>query len=69
MPTLLVTLAIAFIVIVVAILLLGIGWLLTGKSKIRGTCGQNPTKMRNEVDHCGTDSYCQVCKKPEDKKK
>lgn len=62
------TLSAAFVVIVIAVLLLGIGWLLTGKSKLRGgMCGRTPTQTKG----CGTDQTCGICGKqePEDKKK
>lgn len=69
MSTLFLTLAIAFVVVVIALALLGISWLLTGKSKIRpGACGRDPTK-KQEDDSCGTTTNCHLCKHPEDKSK
>jgi hypothetical protein len=67
MSELLVTLALAFGVVVVALAMLGISWLITGKSKLRpGACGRDPNKKRD--DECGTEADCQLCKK-DDKKK
>ncbi len=66
MNTLLLTIIIAFIAVIVAIGLLGIGWLLTGKSKIqRGACGRDPTKKREE--ECGTSTSCNLCEHPKEK--
>ena len=70
MSTLFLTLGIAFVVIMVALALLGISWLITGKLKIRpGACGRDPTKNRNEDDSCGTGVNCHLCKKSDQKKK
>lgn len=67
MTNLLVTLAIAFAVILVAIALLGLSWLIKGKSSLRpGACGRDPTKRRD--DSCGTTS-CDLCETPKEKKK
>ena len=67
MDTLLLTLAIAFVIVVVAIGLLALGWLVTGKSKIQpGACGRDPNKRRDES--CHTDVSCQLCDKKEHKK-
>lgn len=69
MSTLLLTLAIAFVVVVVALALLGISWLLTGKSKMRpGACGRDPTKTKEEKG-CGTSADCQLCEHHKDKKR
>lgn len=66
----LLTLMSAFIVVVIALALLAVGWLLTGKSKIRaGSCGRDPTKDRDRSEHCGTDVSCHLCHKPDEKKK
>lgn len=68
MSTLLLTLAIAFIVVMIALALLGISWLITGKLKMRpGACGRDPTKNRNEEPNCGTGVDCQLCEKTKDK--
>lgn len=67
METLVTTLAVSFIIVVFAVVLLGVGWILTGKSKLRlGQCGRDPNKSRNE-EGCGTNSTCSLCEKPEDK--
>lgn len=69
MDTLLLTLGIAFVVVVAALALLGISWLVTGKSKIRpGACGRDPTKKQKEDESCATTTSCHLCKHPEDKK-
>lgn len=69
MDLLLLTLGIAFVVVVLALGLMGISWLLTGKLKMRpGACGRDPTKKQDD-ESCGTTANCQLCKKPEDKKK
>lgn len=69
MSTLLFTILLAFIVVVIAIALLAIGWLLTGKNKIvPGACGRDPTKKRDK--DCSEDNIsCGLCKKNEDKNK
>jgi len=64
------TLSIAFVVTLIALALLGISWLITGKLCIRpGACGRDPTKKQNTEEGCGTDVNCTLCKKPEGKKK
>lgn len=61
------TLLIAFIVTMVAACLLGLGLILTGKSKVKlGSCGRDPNKKQN--DDCGTDVSCTLCDKKEGKK-
>jgi hypothetical protein len=51
---------IAFVIIVLAIACLAIGWLITGKTKIeRGACGRDPTKKRDAS--CETDTSCDLC--------
>lgn len=68
MDQLIPTLMGAFIIILIAIALLGIGWLITGKSKIKpGACGRTPSENRNK--DCGESSACDLCKKPEDEKR
>lgn len=68
MNTLLLTVAIAFVIVVFAVGLLGIGWLLTGKSKIRGgTCGRDPTKKKSEDKGCGTSVSCDLCEHHDEK--
>lgn len=67
MSALLLTLGIAFFIIVLSLAFMGISWLLTGKLKIKpGACGRDPNKKREES--CGTDVNCQLCDKNEDKK-
>ena len=68
MSTLFVTLIIAFILVVLSIAALSIGWLVSGKSRIaRGSCGTDPTKQRQK--DCGTETKCGLCEKPEEQKK
>lgn len=61
MSTLLLTLGIAFVAFLAAMALLGIGWLLSGKSRIiRGACGMDPKKLRDKK--CGTtEIHCDLC--------
>ena len=66
MSTLLLTLAIAFFIVAIAIALLGIGWLLTGKSKLQaGACGRDPTQKKDAGKGCGTNVSCQLCETPQ----
>lgn len=58
MSNLFLTLVIAFVIIVLALAALAIGWLITGKNKLqRGACGRDPTKKRD--DSCQTS--CDLC--------
>jgi len=62
LPTFIITL----ILVSGAIALLAIGWLVTGRSRIvRGSCGLDPNKLRDE--ECG---HCDLCggseKEPEE---
>lgn len=69
MSTLTLTLIIAFVLVVIALAGLAIGWLLTGKSIIRaGACGRDPTKKQDDKS-CGTNTTCSLCEKQDDKKK
>jgi len=65
------TLTFSVVFIVIAFVFLAIGWLITGKQKIRGgTCGRDPTKERDK--NCATKSRCQLCdsnKKPKKEEK
>lgn len=66
MDTLLLTLSITFVIVVIAVGLLAIGWLTTGRSKIQpGACGRDPNKKREES--CSTTVSCQLCEKHDDK--
>lgn len=62
MSTLTTTIIIAFIIFAGALALIGIGWLITGKSKIRGgACGKDPHQLRKD-EKCGNSSFsCQLC--------
>jgi len=68
MPSLPLTLAIAFVVVMLALALMGISWLITGKLKIRpGACGRDPRSLRDDKE-CGTGANCHLCEKPDGKK-
>lgn len=61
------TLLFAFILVIIAFFLLGLGWLVTGKPKIRaGMCGKDPTKKR-EDNNCGDSIQCNLCEKDKSK--
>ncbi len=67
MDPIVITVLLAFGVIIVACTLLGIGFLITGKARIiRGACGMDPNKARDE--RCGREISCEICKKTEEKK-
>ena len=69
MSTLLFTLGIAFVIVLIAVGLLAISWLLTGKSTLKpGACGRDPTHKQDPKEGCGTTVSCQLCKKPDEKK-
>jgi hypothetical protein len=56
------TLIIAFVIIVLAIASLAIGWLITGKTRLqKGACGRDPTKKQDE----SCQSICEICTHPE----
>ena len=63
------TVILAFGVVALALALLGIGWLITGKSRIiQGACGMDPDRARDK--RCGTDKIsCELCKKPLEEEK
>ncbi len=64
MSLLFLTIAIAFIIVVLALVFMAIGWLLTGRSKLHpGACGRNPHQKRNEKEGCGTGISCSLCEK------
>lgn len=57
------TIIIAFIITLIAVGLLAISWLLTGKSKIKlGSCGRDPT---NKDENCAENKgiSCILCKR------
>lgn len=63
------TLISAFVVVVLAFLCMAIGWLITGKSKIKGgMCGRDPTKKK-ESKSCGDDVRCDLCEDDDEKKR
>lgn len=62
MDTLMPTLAFAFVAILIAVMLLGISLLLTGKSKIKpGACGRAPIQPNKRAEQCGQQTACQLC--------
>jgi len=70
MSSIFLTIAIAFVVVLIALALLGISWIITGKLRIRpGACGQDPTKKQSQNENCGTKVSCQLCEKPKKEKK
>lgn len=55
------TFTIAFVVVIVAACLIGIGWIFTGKQKIQsGSCGRNPDEQRDAS--CEKQISCNLCK-------
>lgn len=61
MSTLLITLAVAFVFIAIAIAALSIGWLITGKSNVQaGACGKAPHRKRD--NSCGSGG-CSLCER------
>ncbi len=65
MPNLYSTFIIAFVLIVMAIACLAIGWLIKGKTIIeKGACGRDPTKKRNECDEANSNFSCSQCSPP-----
>lgn len=67
MSNLALTLSIAFVLFSVAVAFLAIGWLITGKSRLRpGSCGRNPQMRRS--DACEKEGSCALCEKNEDKR-
>lgn len=61
-------LALSVVVIAVAVGLLALGLLITGKSKIKpGACGRDPNKKQDD-EECGKKAECGLCKKELDKK-
>jgi hypothetical protein len=53
------TFFIAFVIIFMALIGLGIGYLFTGKSRLRGSCGGKANQLRGE--ECGKDPNCSIC--------
>jgi hypothetical protein len=58
------TIFLTIIVVLLAMAVIAIGWLLTGKSRVRlGMCGRDPTAKRNDKEGCGKDISCSICEK------
>lgn len=65
MDTIFSTLFAAFVLVSIALVLIGIGFFITGKSKIKpGCCGKLPKKDGDK--ECDDPSSCDLCKKPDD---
>lgn len=63
----LITLGIAFFIVLLCLILLGISWIFTGKSRLRvGMCGKDPTKKRSNDAGCETKNTCGICGKSND---
>ncbi|CDZ81728.1 hypothetical protein BN1013_02264 [Candidatus Rubidus massiliensis] len=63
MSTILVTAAVAFIMVSIALALLGFSLLVKGKSTIKpGACGRDPTKLKED---CNDNFSCTLCKHDE----
>lgn len=70
MSQLLITLGIAFALITLGILLMGIGWVITGKSKLKGgMCGRAPSKKNDPETECNRQTGCGICGKQDDNQK
>lgn len=58
---------IAFVLFLLAIILISSGLLLMGRSRIRGgSCSRLPSKTKD--DSCGTDQSCELCSPGKEKK-
>ena len=66
MSNLFLTLMIAFVVIVLAIACLAIGWLITGRTRIERSCGKDPTQIKGS--ECGSSAACELCEHSKDQK-
>ncbi|KAF3363166.1 hypothetical protein PHSC3_000353 [Chlamydiales bacterium STE3] len=68
MSTLALTLTFSFVIVLIAICSLAIGWLITGKSKIKGgMCGKVPGK-KEDNEECNTSISCDLCTRQQDTK-
>lgn len=70
MSTLTTTIIVAFVITLIAIALLSISWLFTGKSNLRsGACGRDPNQKRS--DDCSQSGSCDLCERqnPSNEKK
>lgn len=68
MENLFATLTIAFVILLLALLAMAIGWLLTGKSRLNRGCGIDPRRLRDDKQ-CGSDPSCSLCGKKNEKQK
>lgn len=54
------TFSITVVLVILALLMIGLSWVLTGKQKVKGgTCGRDPTKDKDKS--CGTKASCTLC--------
>jgi hypothetical protein len=59
------TVLIAFILFLIALALIAIGWLITGKMKVRiGSCGRAPKRD----EECGGKRSCSLCEEEKKEK-
>lgn len=68
MDNLITTIGIAFVFIALAVASLAIGWIITGKNRIKGSCGgKRPTGDGKDCESTGS---CELCdrNKKDDKK-
>ena len=64
MENFLTTAAIAFVLFLIALALLGVSWIVKGKLSIKpGACGQDPTRQKD--GKCGKSISCILCEKSE----
>jgi hypothetical protein len=63
---LLTTLAIAFVIVAIGLLAMGIGYFFNRKKILTKGCGINPDKQKDEK--CSTTTTCGLCGKTEEKK-
>lgn len=62
------TLILTFVLVLMGLAALGIGWLVTGKSSLRaGSCGRAPDQKRR--DECGKETSCSLCEKEKEEPK
>ncbi len=62
MNSFLLTLLLAFFLIVFAIAALAIGWIIKGKNKVHlGMCGRDPHAKKK--DECGKNTSCGLCER------
>ena len=69
MNNILFTFCIAFALVVLCLIFLGIGKIVTGKSRLKlGMCGRDPHKKQKPEEGCGTDRTCGFCSRSDEEK-